>query len=117
MDMDSLKAELQHVFKELIGTALLNPREGKNCTHYSQIFEKMIGALDDFEKMTNAEGEEVPYEEPPHKYPVNGFKVIENSGGEQKNLKFIAEELLIKAEHLLQKVSEKEHLQRIPRER
>lgn len=115
MDMETLKAELQHIFKELIGAALINAREGKNCTYYSQIFEKIMGALDDFEKLASAD-EEPEYEEPAPKY--NGFKLIENNAAnDQKNLKFIAEELLIKAEHLLQKVSEKEHLQRLPRER
>lgn len=117
MDLDTLKAELQHIFKELIGAALINPREGKNSSHYSHLFENLMSALDDFEKLAS-QGEEPPYEEPAPKYPVNGFKVIENNHPEQsRNLKFIAEELLIKVEHLLQRVSEKEHQQRLPRER
>ncbi len=117
MDLDTLKGELQHIFKELIGASLMNPREGKNSSHYSHLFENIMSALEDFENLSTQE-EEPPYEEPAPKYPANGFKVIENSHPEpSRNLKFIAEELLIKVEHLLQKVSEKEHHQRLPRER
>ena len=117
MDLDTLKSELQHIFKELIGAALMGPREGKNSAHYANLFENIMTALNDFENLTKEE-EETHYEEPPPKYPVSGIKVIENAAPDQgRNLKFIAEELLIQVEHLLQKVSEKEHLQRLPRER
>lgn len=117
MEMDTLKSELQLIFKELIGASLVNPRDGKNSTYYSHLFENIMSAFDDFEKLST-HGEEGAYEEPPSKYSLNGLKVIENSSGEQsRNLKFIAEELLIKVEHLLQKVSEKDHQQRLPRER
>lgn len=117
MEMDTLKSELQLIFKELIGASLVNPREGKNSTYYSHLFENIMSAFDDFEKLSKND-EDAGYEETHTKYPLNGFKVIENSAGEQsRNLKFIAEELLIKVEHLLQKVSEKDHQQRLPRER
>ncbi|MCE5319259.1 MAG: hypothetical protein LLG04_18085 [Parachlamydia sp.] len=117
MDIDTLKAELQLIFKELIGASLMNARDGKNSTYYSHLFENIMGAFDDFEKLSS-NGEDGGYEDPPTKYPLNGLKVVENSAGEQsRNLKFIAEELLIKVEHLLQKVSEKDHQQRLPRER
>lgn len=115
--MDSLKAELQHIFKELIGASLMNPREGKNSSHYSHLFESIMSALEDYENLEQVE-EEPLHEEPAPSYPLNGYKVVENRTSEQnRNLKFIAEELLIKVEQLLQKVSEKEHLQRLPKER
>lgn len=117
MDIDTLKTELQHIFKELIGASLINPREGKNSTHYSQLFESIMTALEDFENL-NRQSEESQFDEPAPKHPVNNFKVIENSQPDSnRNLKFIAEELLIKVEHLLQKVSEKEHHHRVSRER
>lgn len=117
MEMDTLKSELQLIFKELIGASLVNPRDGKNSSYYSHLFENIMSAFEDFEKLSS-NGDDSSFEEPPSKYPLNGLKVIENSAGEQsRNLKFIAEELLIKVEHLLQKVSEKDHQQRLPRER
>lgn len=117
MDLDTLKSDLQHIFKELIGAALMAPRDGKNCSHYANLFESIMSALNDFEHMSKEE-EESHYEEPTPKYAMGGIKVIESVSSEQsRNLKFIAEELLLKVEHLLHKVSEKEHHQRISRER
>ena len=119
MDLDALKAELQHIFKELIGASLMRPREGKSSSHYSQLFENLMSALEDFEQVAQQEEEPV-YEEPSPKYAQSSFKVIENRPSDQtqtRNLKFMAEELLIKVEHLLQKVSEKEHQLRVPRDR
>jgi hypothetical protein len=114
MSMDTLKTELQHVFKELIGASLIHPRDGKNSSYYSSLFENIMSALEDYRQLAG-DDEEMQYEEPAPRYPANSFKVIENPQGDQsRNLKFIAEELLIKVEHLLQKVSEKEHQQRLP---
>src|SRR5262245_14643019 len=78
MDLDTLKAELQLIFKELIGASLVNARDGKNSTYYSHLFENIMSAFDDFEKLSS-NGEESGYEEPPSKYPINGLKVIENT--------------------------------------
>jgi hypothetical protein len=117
MDLDTLKAELQHIFKELIGASLMKAREGKNSSHYSQLFESLMGALDDFESLDRNDDEPLS-EEPAPRYSNSGFKVVESQPSEQnRNLKFIAEELLMKVEHLLQKVSEKDHHQRLPRDR